>query len=133
MDYFLGTQEEVRNSRGKRAISVRAIEVLLYAHLISYDIDRETHFPVFKITRELDTEITQHSLKYLQKNFSVKQMVRIFYVTLFSRLNILSNSNLFTCIYFFHPVYTSLICLLLLLFLTSRASLCVEMHNFVSI
>ena len=30
MDYFLGTQERVRNSRGKRAISVRAIEVLLY-------------------------------------------------------------------------------------------------------
>ena len=29
MDYFLGTQERVRNSRCKRAISVRAIEVLL--------------------------------------------------------------------------------------------------------
>ena len=29
-DYFLGTQERGRNSRGKRAISVRAIEVLLY-------------------------------------------------------------------------------------------------------
>ena len=29
-DYFLGTQERVRNSQGKRAISVRAIEVLLY-------------------------------------------------------------------------------------------------------
>ena len=28
--FFLGTQERVRNSRGKRAISVRAIEVLLY-------------------------------------------------------------------------------------------------------
>ena len=27
---FQGTQELVRNSRGKRAISVRAIEVLLY-------------------------------------------------------------------------------------------------------
>ena len=30
MDFFLGVQERVRNSRGKRAISVRAIEVLLY-------------------------------------------------------------------------------------------------------
>ena len=30
MVFFLGTQERVRNSRGKRAISVRAIEVLLY-------------------------------------------------------------------------------------------------------
>ena len=29
-DFFQGTQEQVRNSRGKRAISVRAIEVLLY-------------------------------------------------------------------------------------------------------
>ena len=29
-DYFLGTQERVRNSRGKRATNVRAIEVLLY-------------------------------------------------------------------------------------------------------
>ena len=27
---FLGTPERVRNSRGKRAISVRATEVLLY-------------------------------------------------------------------------------------------------------
>ena len=28
--FFQGTQERVRNSRGKRAISVRAIEFLLY-------------------------------------------------------------------------------------------------------
>ena len=28
-DFFLGTQEQVRNSRGQRAISVRASEVLL--------------------------------------------------------------------------------------------------------
>ena len=28
-DFFQGTQERVRKSRGKRAISVRAIEVLL--------------------------------------------------------------------------------------------------------
>ena len=31
--FFQGTQERVRNSRGKRAISVRAIEVLLYSVL----------------------------------------------------------------------------------------------------
>ena len=30
MGFFQGTEELVRNSRGKRAISVRAIEVLLY-------------------------------------------------------------------------------------------------------
>ena len=33
MDFFQGTQRRVRNSRGKRAISVRAIEVLLYLYL----------------------------------------------------------------------------------------------------
>ena len=31
-EFFLGTQEPVRNSRGKRVISVRAVEVLLYFH-----------------------------------------------------------------------------------------------------
>ena len=30
MGFFLGTREQVQNSRDKRAISVRAIEVLLY-------------------------------------------------------------------------------------------------------
>ena len=30
MGFFQGTQERVRDSHGKRAISVRAIEVLLY-------------------------------------------------------------------------------------------------------
>ena len=30
MGFFQGTQEQVRNSHGKRAISVRTIEVLLY-------------------------------------------------------------------------------------------------------
>ena len=37
-DFFLGTQERVRNSRGKRAISVRAIEVLLYMFACHYHI-----------------------------------------------------------------------------------------------
>ena len=31
--FFQGTQELVRNSRGKRAISVRATEVLLYIYM----------------------------------------------------------------------------------------------------
>ena len=35
--YFLGTQERVRNSRGKRAIGARATEVLLYL-TISYSL-----------------------------------------------------------------------------------------------
>ena len=33
-DLFQGTPKRVRNSRGKRAISVRAIEVLLYMYLL---------------------------------------------------------------------------------------------------
>ena len=33
MGFFQGTQERVRNNRGKRAISVRAIGVLLYVQL----------------------------------------------------------------------------------------------------
>ena len=32
-DFFLGTHGRVRNSRGKRAISVRAIEVQLYYYM----------------------------------------------------------------------------------------------------
>ena len=35
MGFFLGTQARVRNSHGKRAISVRAIEVLLYHNFCS--------------------------------------------------------------------------------------------------
>ena len=33
MGFFLGTQERARNSRGKRAISVRADENLLYMYM----------------------------------------------------------------------------------------------------
>ena len=38
---FQGTHERVRNSRGKRAISVRATEVLLYMetqHIMAHDL-----------------------------------------------------------------------------------------------
>ena len=35
MDFFLGTQERVRNSHSKRTIDVRAIKVLLYLALLS--------------------------------------------------------------------------------------------------
>ena len=41
---FQGTQERVRTSRGKRAISVRAIEVLLY---------------VFPLLKTLDLSVNQ--------------------------------------------------------------------------
>ena len=35
MGFFQGTQERVPNSHGKRAMSVRAIEVLLYLQTIA--------------------------------------------------------------------------------------------------
>ena len=37
--FFQGTQERTRNSRGKRAIGVRAIEVLLYLECINLPIN----------------------------------------------------------------------------------------------
>ena len=37
MEFFPGTQERVRNSRGKRAISVRVTEVLLYSVMRFWD------------------------------------------------------------------------------------------------
>ena len=44
MGYFpVGTQERVRNSRGKRATSVRATEVLLYNALDSRSIGYENY------------------------------------------------------------------------------------------
>ena len=38
MGFFLGTQERIRNSRGKRALSVRATEVILYVLYFVYSI-----------------------------------------------------------------------------------------------
>ena len=42
-EFFLGTQERVRHSRGKRGISVRAIEVLMYV-VIRFSPFRGTGF-----------------------------------------------------------------------------------------
>ena len=43
MEVFIGTQERVQDSRGKRAISVRAIEVLYFEiSLLWYDFYFET-------------------------------------------------------------------------------------------
>ena len=48
MGFFQGTQERVRNSRGKRAISVRATEVLLYAETMKkYGFQWPQSFLVF--------------------------------------------------------------------------------------
>ena len=40
MEFFPGTQERVQNSRGKGAIGVRAIEVLLYVENINMKTSR---------------------------------------------------------------------------------------------
>ena len=48
---FLGTQERVRNSRGKRAISVRATEVLLCIYFLW---NCETHVTLLYIVLNLD-------------------------------------------------------------------------------
>ena len=43
MDLFQGTQEQVQNSRGKQAISGRAIEVLLYMEQFLRTISQKTY------------------------------------------------------------------------------------------
>ena len=42
-DFCDETQERVRNSRGKQAISVRATEVLLYLLKWMYTVEQRTH------------------------------------------------------------------------------------------
>ena len=41
LDFFQGTQERVRNSHGKRAISVRATGVLLYPHSYAISVNHD--------------------------------------------------------------------------------------------
>ena len=59
MGFFLGTQERVRNSRGKRAISVQATEGLLYIcilHSVKFVQAKTTGRPaplVFRISLEV--------------------------------------------------------------------------------
>ena len=55
-DFFLGTQEQVRNSRGKRAISIRATEVQLQgltnqkkSHLPTGQVKKQITCPVEKL------------------------------------------------------------------------------------
>ena len=50
MGLFLGTQKHVRNSRSKRAISVRATEVLLYSYK---QIQRATVLDKLKLCRNV--------------------------------------------------------------------------------
>ena len=42
MRFFQGTLEQVKNSHGKKAINVRATEVLLYIFLIKWDISESS-------------------------------------------------------------------------------------------
>ena len=43
MGYLQGIQERVRNSRGTRAISVRASEGLLYMFLLQQSVELKLH------------------------------------------------------------------------------------------
>ena len=47
MGFFPGTQEQIRNSRGKRAISVQATEVLLYKGYIRLNVTLKLHTRTF--------------------------------------------------------------------------------------
>ena len=47
--YFQGTQKRVRNIRGKRAIRVRAIEVLLYIYTYIFEMLAKTYLPHFQV------------------------------------------------------------------------------------
>ena len=49
MGFFLGTEERVRNNRGKRAISVRAIEVLLYNDIVQITIPHHIYHMTNKL------------------------------------------------------------------------------------
>ena len=67
---FLGTPARVRNSHGKQAISVRAIEVLLYLHT---GLEKSSVLPVLDRFLSLKTDFV---LNRKQKNRSIK--VRFF-------------------------------------------------------
>ena len=53
---FHGTQERVRNSRGKRAISVRATEVLLYFVIVLTHFRYSVKFTLTKVAFIVCTE-----------------------------------------------------------------------------
>ena len=55
MGFFTGTQELVRNSRGKRANSVRATEVLPYIQMN----DRKTHISISLLKVESEQSALQ--------------------------------------------------------------------------
>ena len=65
-DFFQGTQELVRNSRGKRAISVRATEVLLYLEEIC--IIRTMGYA---LDENIDTERQRILLLYFVASFMI--------------------------------------------------------------
>ena len=55
MGFFQGTQERVRNSRGKGAISVRAIEILLYMEKMVLDRDDRQQYILFTVVCNANT------------------------------------------------------------------------------
>ena len=60
-EFFEGTPERVRNSRGKRAINVRAIEVLLYSSIRNLIV----HVFIFTLCITFNKEYTMHEKIYI--------------------------------------------------------------------
>ena len=72
-DFFLGTEERVRNSRGKRAISVRAIEVLLYLNRNFLDNTKPLKLALKSVyTLEFAAPLLWERVKSLLKRSTVK-------------------------------------------------------------
>ena len=69
MGFFQGTQERVRNNQGKRAISVRAIVVLLYLQDQHDSFNfKEFHIFAVKVKNTLSREATMSFLFASHKN-----------------------------------------------------------------
>ena len=90
--FFQGTQELVRNSHGKRAISVRAIEVLLYAVILAQnDVISLLSYAKMACPASLYPEIPAVAL--ILVNFSTPLYCQSLYV--YSKLNLFCLN--FTC------------------------------------
>ena len=64
--FLLGTQERVRNSRGKRVISVRATEVRLYLYLLS-----ELSSPLLSSVRHMCLSVSTSSVSRLSTDLLI--------------------------------------------------------------
>ena len=66
---FIGTQERVRNSHGKRAIGVRAIEVLLYYYMYLDSDQKEWSDQVWQLGGAVSGPTSETSCKCGRNQF----------------------------------------------------------------